>query len=62
LARRAGGNVTEQAAGHEQAAGLAERIDAALARLGEQDLDEHPEAYEAMDADIRAALRALDQA
>jgi hypothetical protein len=52
--------VTVDAAGDEASA-LASRIEAGLAALGEQDLAEHPDAYEAMDADIRAALRALDQ-
>jgi hypothetical protein len=37
---------------------LTERVEAALARLDGQDLAEHPAAFEAMDAAIRATLGA----
>jgi hypothetical protein len=54
--------VTVAAGGAEPASGLADRVEAGLARLEGRDLAEHPAAYEAMDADIRAALRDLEQA
>jgi hypothetical protein len=50
--------VTEHTAADEGASELTVRIQAALERLGGQELAEHPAAYESMDADIRAALGA----
>jgi hypothetical protein len=46
----------------EGASALTERIEAALERLSSQELAEHPGAYGAMDADIRAALGAGEPA
>ena len=52
--------MTEHTAADGGASELTARVEAALERLDDQELAEHPAAYEAMDADIRAALRALE--
>ena len=39
---------------------LTDRVEAGLARLDAEPLAAHPGLFEAMDAQIRAALRALD--
>ena len=41
---------------------LTDRVEAGLARLDAEPLAAHPGLFEAMDAQIRAALRALDGA
>jgi hypothetical protein len=44
----------------EQAAGLAERVQAGLAALDAKDLTAHPDAFEALGAAILAELRSLE--
>jgi hypothetical protein len=45
----------------QRAAGLTDRVEARLAGLDDQDVAAHPGAYEAMDAEVRSALGALEQ-
>ena len=49
-------------ADQERASTLTDRVEARLRELDGQDLAEHPAAYEAIEAELRAALRALERA
>lgn len=49
------------AAGGDEATELTGRIEARLRGLDQQDVGGHPAAYEAMDADLRFALGALER-